>query len=248
MNQDGSYRIENAQFIGSVSNINLFDHNKKFHLESLSKNPCVDGDLLAWSKINFAITGDNVDITEDDDVCSGKDSCDMMLPLMTSWWEADHQCKGLGQMTGVGNEAELNRTVKLWQDSVLPCTGVWMPVNDDDEEGVFRNTNSGDLATYLPWREGQPNGGEDFVALIPRGNTSLLDVSEIQLLFVSCKLSTTTRFKLRRLCMGTQLGKDDMTSFQKTEYLPAGNIIPWLSQPFCQPCFYIAIASESVIQ
>ena len=75
-------------------------------------------------------------ISEDDNVCSGKDSYNIMLPMMSSWREADHQCKGLGEMTEVGNEEELNSTVNLWQDSVLPCTGVWMPINDDDEEGV----------------------------------------------------------------------------------------------------------------
>ena len=212
LNQEGSYAMENAQFIGLVSNINLFYHNKKHHLESLSKNPCVDGDYMAWSKIDFDQTGDNVNISEDDDVCCGKDSYDIMLPVMASWREADHQCKCLGQMSEVANQIEMNRTVQLWNDTELPCTGVWMPINDEDEEGVFRNTNSGHLATYLPWRKDQPNGGKDenFVALIARGNASFFDVSERQLLCVSCKLSTTTRFKLRGLCKGTKLGKGDM--------------------------------------
>ena len=96
-------------------------------------------------------------------------------------------------------------------------------------------SNSGDLATYLPWREGQPNGGEDdnFVGLIPTGNASFLDVSERQLLCVSCKLSTTTRFKLRGLCKGTKLGKGDMTSFFSLGIIEP----PCFLHPFANPYF-----------
>ena len=47
LNQDGNLAIENAQFIGSVSNINLFHHTQKYNLKMLSEKPCVDGDYMA---------------------------------------------------------------------------------------------------------------------------------------------------------------------------------------------------------
>lgn len=36
--------------------------------------------------------------------------------------------------------------------------GYWVGITDQDQEGVWR-TVLGDLATYLPWNVGQPNGG-----------------------------------------------------------------------------------------
>ena len=207
-NQNSIYAAAEVQFIGSLTNLNIFYSSQEYSLVRVSKKPCTDGDYMAWSKIEFKQEVEAMKVTEDDNVCTAKDSYDIVLPMMASWHEADHQCKGLGLMTQVENPKQLNSTVELVERSLLPCTGIWMPISDEDEEGVFKDTNSGDLVTYIPWREDQPNGGpnENFVGIILQDTASYWDLPGKYKLCVSCNLKATTSFNLRGLCKGTKLG------------------------------------------
>ena len=47
------------------------------------------------------------------------------------------------------------------------CTWLWTPYSDEEKEGVFLNLNSQEQASFLPWKQNQPNGGreENFVKI-----------------------------------------------------------------------------------
>ena len=47
------------------------------------------------------------------------------------------------------------------------CTWLWTPYSDEEKEGVFLNMNSQEQASFLPWKQNQPNGGreENFVKI-----------------------------------------------------------------------------------
>ena len=137
----------------------------------------------------------------------------MVLPGLASWHEADHQCKGLGHMTQIDDETDLKQMVALVKENTMSCTGIWMPISDEVEEGEYLNTFTQKLATYLPWRKGQPNGdvSENFVSLVLQGNASYWDLAGSEQQCVSCALNAGKSFRLRGLCKGTHLGDDGFT-------------------------------------
>ena len=210
LSKENYFALGSDQFFGFVSNINIFTSNKSQSLESMTSNPCNQGDFMAWSITGLEKTGINLKITEDDDVCSHTNTYDIILPGLASWHEADHQCKGLGQMTKIDDATDLKKIVALVKENTMSCTGVWMPISDEVKEGEFLNTYTQELVTFLPWRKGQPNGGigENFIALVLQGNASYWDLAESDQLCASCILKTGKSFRLRGLCKGTHLGND----------------------------------------
>ena len=211
LSTENYFALGSDQFFGLVTNINIFTSNKSRSLKSMTSDPCDQGDFMAWSITGLEMTGINLKITEDDDVCSHKETYDIILPGLASWHEADHQCKGLGHMTQIDDATHFKRMVALAKENPMSCTGVWMPISDEVEEGEYLNTNTQELAAFLPWRKGQPNGdvGENFVALIMQGDASYWDLAESDQLCASCALKNGKSFRLRGLCKGTHLGNDE---------------------------------------
>ena len=40
------------------------------------------------------------------------------------------------------------------------CEHVWMPITDEEVEGKFKSTVTGEIVSYLPWKGNKPNGGD----------------------------------------------------------------------------------------
>ena len=200
--------FNSSQFFGSVTNINIFTSNKSQSLESMTSNPCDQGDVMAWSITGLEKTGINLKITEDYDVCSFKDTYDMVKPGLASWHEADHQCKVLGHMTQIDDATDITRMVSFVTENNIFCSGIWLPISDEVEEGEYLNTYTQELVAFLPWRKGQPNGDL-------QGNGSYWDLDASDQLCVSCALKTGKSFRLRGLCKGTHLGDDLFIDYEQ---------------------------------
>ena len=195
------------QFIGQITNINIFRHTKSIDIANM--NLCLGGDFMNWSSTELEQRGIGMNIIEDDNFCDHKDTYEILLPLVASWHTADHHCKRLGHMTQINNAMQLNTTASLAKNSGKSCSGIWTAISDELEEGEYRDTETGDILMFLPWGEGQPNGGIDQNRVIIDFNLNALynDLTETEKMCVSCTLKTTKTFKLRGLCKETDLGK-----------------------------------------
>ena len=127
-----------------------------------------------------------------------------------TWKEAKHTCSTLGggNISEIQDQEELKKTLAWVKRTERACKGLWLPITDEAEEGVYRNIYRGDVEQFLPWYEGQPNGGttESYVSLV-LDRSSFNDDSENYETCVSCTLDVDTVFKLRGLCKDSFLGK-----------------------------------------
>ena len=208
LSKENFLTLGSPQFVGLITNINIFS-KKEQCLENMTRYPCDEGDFLAWSNTGFEQKGQNIRVFEDGSVCSFEDTYDIILPVPTTWPTANHQCKGLGQMTQIENEFQVASMIALAKQRKIACTGIWMPISDEVKEGEYINTNTRDMETFLPWKKGQPNGGvkEAFVALVLEGTGSYWDLPGEDKLCVSCTLKTGKIFRLRGMCKETLLGQ-----------------------------------------
>ena len=202
------------QFFGVVTNVNIFSHGKTFNisLESMSKKPCENvGDVLAWSQAEFDWTGPKRSETwEDREVCwTSAETYHLLLSPEMTWREAKHTCSTLGggNISEIQDNEQLKKTLAWVKRTERGCKGLWLPITDEAEEGVYRNIYRGDEEQFLPWYEGQPNGGttESYVSLV-LDRSSFNDDSENYETCVSCTLDVDTVFKLRGLCKDSFLG------------------------------------------
>ena len=221
------------QFHGSVTNIHLFKIDKKVSIEQLSSNLCdYQGDYMSWKDAIVELKGENVKQTKgkDDSVCGNQSEMKVMLPSEYTLMEAQHHCEvlGGGRIPGINDINELQEDVTLVKESQSECTGVWLPLSDDEQEGVWRNTNTGQKETFLPWALKQPNGGraQNSVALSLEDLT-YNDLTATYKFCASCTLNTNTTFRLQGLCPQSYLGDMQFIVFFSVSY--ARSISPYFS-------------------
>ena len=71
-------------------------------------------------------------------------------------------CKNLGtQITSVSNTQKLGRLLIFCDEKMKDISdSQWLAVDDIDEEGVWKDSFTGQPLNYTPpWMDGQPNGG-----------------------------------------------------------------------------------------
>ena len=197
------------QFIGSVSEINIFSINKTISLTKLSNITHSQGDILSWKDIRFVLNGNGVSL-EEVDIGNANDIHQIVLPFTSEWPEGEDYCRrlGHGRMTGIEDYQELVYTARLLKEQRESCLFLWLPVIMDSEEGGFMNIYSGSLELYLPWGPQQPDGesSQNAVAL-DLGDLAYYDYPAANSLCISCTVNTNTLFMFRGLCKNSYMGK-----------------------------------------
>ena len=178
-------------------------------VEKLSIGTGINGDILAWTNAVFEIRGKGVSVGEAE-IEKHNESHMVVLPVKVDWHEGNRYCKhlGKGEMAEISNKEELKATGKKVKAIMKSCMFLWIPLSDASVEGEFRNTNSGDLETYLPWGMYEPDGetAENYVAM-EVDELTFTDHSVKHSLCVSCAIKTTTLFRLRGICKDSYMGK-----------------------------------------
>jgi hypothetical protein len=206
------------QYFGSVTNINIFQYDSSKLIEDLARNPCGNvGDYMPWADAEFAWEGKRLDEYQlkREEFCEVSSESNILLLLTEmSWIEAQHSCRilGNGSISENKNEEQIKRKITWMKDSKSTCTVLWTPITDKYEEGVFINTVDGTIEKFLPWKEGQPNGGasENFIQLEVRTELYIgryFDRAGKNPACVTCDVKMTTIFRLRGQCETSYLGE-----------------------------------------
>ena len=79
------------------------------------------------------------------------------------WNEAIKVCDKLGggNMSEAKSKIDLERIISPFKILNSSCNFVWTPLVDDEIDGEFSSVVTGKPATYLPWNEDQPSGGDE---------------------------------------------------------------------------------------
>ena len=167
-------------------------------------------DLFAWENMIFEMIGNGGIIEEVNLSNNPIQTRQIFLPMMLFWHDAVTYCKNLGNgwMTDISDQDDLNISIDMIQLLGKSCKFLWIPVSDETVEGVFRNTNTGNLETYLPWSPSAPksNDAENYV-MLDIDEQEYYDVNANFMRCVTCTLQSTTIFKLKGLCENSYLGK-----------------------------------------
>ena len=153
-----------TQFQGQVANINIFSGNDSRTIRKMSANLCDQvGDIVNFES-EWVYRGlVNETLAEKWKICNKNETYTLGVPKNINYEEAKKVCKKLGasNMTEAKNKKDLENVLSLFMDSKASCDFVWTPFTDEEHEGEFRSDVTGELATFLPWHEESPNGGND---------------------------------------------------------------------------------------
>ena len=79
---------------------------------------------------------------------------------------------------------------------------------DTEEEGQWRNVNTGDLITWASWAEGEPNGGQTAqcsIIKMPRGE--MVDVACTQMFCPICQVKVRGKLQLSGVCSQSRIDR-----------------------------------------
>ena len=214
---------EELQMIGSVSNVQVFSPARDQDLTTLSGSPCATaGDLMTWEDMEWNTSGDEVSEEESGySVCYGHEANYTLLAISFEMEqkEAIRVCQNLrgslyhvpeysvwgGLTFTLSNFTEwFNRTTSG------SCEMIWTPISDEKQESVFVNLEDNKEAKFLPWYDGQPNGGtlENSVIIWPDGGVnSYLDITADTAACSWCHLRVDLVLSLRGVCKDTIMGR-----------------------------------------
>ena len=200
------------QFVGSVANVKLFEDDRKQNIQDMSKNLCVQwGGIIEtnskWHK-HGVVKENNAEIWE---VCYEKQTYRVVIPTPMDLIQGLEICRklGSGNMTELKNIEDLEYTLTLFENQNSACDYIWTPLTDEEEEGKFKNIETGYLASYLPWNSGNPDG-------FTKQNNVVLELVSKEYKDLSgtwtntcnaCDLPINTTFSLLGICKDTFLGK-----------------------------------------
>jgi hypothetical protein len=201
------------QFFGFVTNINIFHYDDTKSVEKMSLNPCSNvGDYMAWDKADFDWKGINMTTLDiaPESICEiMPETYNVLLPTEMTRLEAKQGCNILGgNMSKIIDENDLHNKVTWVKAEMSSCAILWTPFTDETKEGVYTNSNDGTIEHFLPWKEGQPNGGssQNFVGAYLE-HEHYGDWSANHRFCVSCDLHKETTFRMRGLCKSSYLGE-----------------------------------------
>ena len=133
-----SFRYISHQFVGKITNVNIFDLTKKKNqnfAENKIKNPCIEGDFLSWKDMQWNVSGNNVDVEQvkDDLVCVY--SYRMQLPLLWDFVEALNICNNLGKgkISGLPNPSNVSGIKEYFGEKFDTCNAVWTPYSGSNQ-------------------------------------------------------------------------------------------------------------------
>ena len=195
---------EPKQFRGQITNFNIFSDNK-----DMSGSPCkYDGDILSWND-DWTQQG-KVEVRDEEawKICNNNDSYTVAITERMSWSNAVAVCRKLGGgvITEARSDENVEHIISLFSLINSTCDNVWTPIVDKEVEGVFKSSITGEIATYLPWSEGKPDGGVgESIAEVK--NKLYNDKAESRRHCISCDLSKTTEFSLIGVCQNSYFGE-----------------------------------------
>ena len=201
------------QFVGSVTNVKLFEDNGTTNIQKITKDLCVQhGEIVTANSTWFKqgpVKESTADIWE---VCYEQLTYRVAIPVPTDFIEGLEICTklGSGNMVELKNVEDMEHTLALFENQNSSCEYIWTPLTDEEVEGQFKNIETGTLASYLPWQSWSPSGLE-------KQNNVILDLASklyedqpgiVHNTCNACDLSVSTTFSLNGVCKDTYMSKN----------------------------------------
>ena len=100
------------------------------------------------------------------EICSKEGSTEgilMTMPPKLNWFKSRDMCRRFGGRLHLDHDNDSNRSVRMVEtgETLRPdrCVRVWLGASDQEEEGVWRDSETLEILDMSPlWTPGQPNG------------------------------------------------------------------------------------------
>ena len=143
-------------------------------------------------------------------ICNNIEVYKVAIPAKITWDTARDMCDkiGGGNITEPQTERDTTHIVSLLKNMNSSCEHLWTPFSDEDVEGEFRSSVTAQAPTYLPWKQGQPDGADTENYLAVQVKSKLWkDAHKNEKYCSACDINKSLVFTLIGVCKDTYFGK-----------------------------------------
>ena len=121
-----------------------------------------DGDLVN-SDTEWVMSG-AVAVSDGEtwNICNKNLKYRVAIPAKISRYAAVQVCHTLGggHLAEANSRENIKQQISLYENMNSTCDSIWTPYTDEEVEGQFKSSVTGQLVNYLPWVVSQPDGAE----------------------------------------------------------------------------------------
>ena len=200
---DGANKLTNLNIFSGLLSLPVLQRRTKGDKVCLG-----EGDYMAWSEMQWDLRGG----AKSEMIRPEELKTRPMVNLYSARFpikDCQRFCKHLGtQMTSVSNTQKLERLLIFCDEKMKDISdSQWLAVDDIDEEGVWKDSFTGQPLNYTPpWMDGQPNGGRGENCAILSG-CSWFDSPCNNDLYCLCENTPRPILKLLGLCKDTLIDR-----------------------------------------
>ena len=203
------------QFQGSATNIQVFTVSPDHNISSLSSEPCgVQGDLLAWHPEDWRVEGERWLLVEEtgDSVCDQGNNYTIAIPVEMGIHEAMDICRMMlnNSIMPYQKDKPSLYAFSSWYHNITDkqCAYIWVPLTDEECDGVFLDMNDDSKTELLFWEHLQPNGGtdQDYVTISPPSGLYDDNVAQLPGVCSSCLLDRSLLLRMDGVCEDSDIG------------------------------------------
>ena len=198
-----------VQYQGDVANFNIFSGFK--HIDNLLERSCEHTGDIVNKDTDYERIGNAKETSEESwKICNNDEIYRVAIPAKMNWDSAEYLCHKLGggNITDPQRESDITHVVSLLQKMNSSCKHVWTPISEEEVEGEFKSSVTGQLATFQPWKENEPVLGDTNKHVAIDVESKLWDDQHKSEKYCSaCDLYRTLVFTLIGVCKQTHLGK-----------------------------------------
>ena len=200
-----------------VTNLNIYSTTlSREEMKSMTRGDiCAEkGDYLAWEDMEWILHGqERIENVDREETCKGEPYADFYYTNFPSWATCMNHCKNLGTRVPPVNThrdwAILQSFLKMsLYEKGLDTLRLWLPVADNEIEGVWRDFYSGDTMRNItpPWAGSKPDGGVAQNCAYLRGENTWGDIAcNYPKYACMCTHDPNFHLELKGLCPGSSV-------------------------------------------
>ena len=197
------------QYQGEVANFNIFSGFKQ--IENLLERSCEHTGDIVNEETEWKRVGDVKERSEDSTkICNNDKVYRVAIPAKMKLDTATYLCHkiGGGNITEPRSVSDITHVLSLLQKMNSSCDYVWTPISEEEVEGEFRSSVTGNIASFQPWKENHPVAGvSDKHVAIDVESMLWDDKHKSEKYCSACDIHKNLVFTLIGVCEHTYLGR-----------------------------------------
>ena len=214
----GGYQKEQS-FRGNLTRLNIWSRELT-STEVIQYDNCIlnnDDSLIQWDPVKWKLNGFTViRKINQDEICNDEIFRILLSPEM-KYSDSLMSCIAFKSSLAYPYDAADNENFLELMKINSKCSGIWLGITDEQDDGDWISTSNGNPIYYTNWKIGQPNGHTSENIGVLNADGRWLDLSDRYEYCSICERSSPFTIEIKGLCLDIEIDRKYVISGYSSE-------------------------------